>query len=155
MSVVTVEIGIDAPPEQVFAYCMDPARTPEWVTIVRAIHAVDSGPVRIGFRMGQTLCLRGVRFKVDWRLTALDAPWFARWEGRGPARSKAITENRLSEAPGGGTAFAYRNEFKTPFGPLGQVASGVLVGGIPEREAIASLQHLTRQLEVPVAARTV
>jgi uncharacterized protein YndB with AHSA1/START domain len=146
VSVVTATIHIDAPPETVFAECMDPASTQEWVTIVRGVHDVDEGDLRVGFRMGQTLCLRGVKFKVAWELTALDTPWFARWEGRGPARSKAIIENRLAE-DGDGTRFDYRNEFKTPFGPLGSVASGVLVGGIPEREANASLEQLKRMVE--------
>ncbi len=145
-------IDIDAPPEVVFQICMDPAQTPEWVTIVRGIHDVDDGPLRVGFRMGQTLCLRGVKFKVAWRLTALDAPGYARWEGRGPARSTAIIEDRLSANDAGGTRFDYRNAFKTPFGPLGQVASGVLVGGISEREATASLARLKRLVETRVAA---
>ena len=41
----------------------------------------------------------------------------------------------------------YRNEFKTPFGPLGSVASRVLVGGVPEHEANASLRKLKALLE--------
>ncbi len=123
----------------------------EWVTIVRGIHDVDAGPMRVGYKMGQTLCLRGVKFKVHWTLTALDAPWFARWEGKGPARSVAIIEDRLAEQDGG-TRFDYRNEFRAPFGPLGSVASGVLVGGIPEREANASLARLKEQVEARVRA---
>ena len=147
MSVVVANVHIDAPPQRVFDYCMDPESTREWVTIVRDVHDVDAGPMRVGFRMGQTLWLRGVKFKVRWELKELDAPWFARWEGKGPAASTAIIEDRLSEAEGGGTVFDYRNEFKTPFGPLGRVASGVLVGGISEREARASLAQLKRLVE--------
>ena len=147
MSVVTAQIHIDAPPQVVFDFCMAPETTQEWVTIVRGVHDVDPGPMQVGYRMGQTLCLRGVKFKVRWTLTALDAPWYARWEGKGPAGSKAIIEDRLGEADGGGTVFDYRNEFKTPFGPLGAVASNVLVGGISEREANASLRQLKRLVE--------
>ena len=145
------KLHIDAPPQVVFDYCMDPDSTREWVTIVRGVHDVDEGPMRVGFKMGQTLCLRGVKFKVKWELKELDAPYFARWEGRGPARSTAIIEDRLAEE-GDGTRFDYRNEFKTPFGPLGSVASGVLVGGIPEREANASLARLKELVEARVRA---
>ena len=130
----------------VFDYSMSPESTLEWVTIVRGIHDVDPGPTDVGFKMGQTLCLRGVRFKVHWKLTALDAPWFARWEGRGPARSKAVIEDRLTEQDGG-TRFDYRNEFKAPLGPLGAAASRVVTGGIPEKEANASLRRLKEILE--------
>lgn len=146
MSVVVAQIHIDAPPEEVWDYVMDPGNTREWVTIVRGIGHVDSGPLRAGFRMDQTLCLRGVKFKVQWTLDELDAPRFARWEGKGPARSKALIEDRL-EAADGGTRFDYRNEFKSPLGPLGAAASRALVGGIPEKEANASLQQLKALLE--------
>lgn len=150
MSVVTAQIDIAASPQQVWEFVMDPGRVLEWVTIARGVGHVDDGPLREGFRMDQNLCLRGVTFKVKWKLDDFDAPRFARWEGRGPARSSAVTENRLS-AHDGGTRFDYRNEFKTPFGPLGAAASKVLVGGISEREAHASLQKLKQILETEYA----
>ena len=147
MSLVVAQIDIAAPPEVVWDTAMDPARTTDWVTIARGVDRVDEGPLRPGFRMDQALCLRGMNFHVKWRLDEVDAPWFARWKGKGPARSKALIENRLHERDGGGTHFEYRNEFKAPFGPLGSVASGALVGGVPEREARASLQRLKQLLE--------
>jgi carbon monoxide dehydrogenase subunit G len=146
VSVVVATIHIDAPPQAVWDMVMDPARTVEWVTIACQVEQVDDGPLREGFRMDQTLCLRGVRFKVKWSLEKLDEPWVAKWEGRGPARSTARIENRLSERDGG-THFDYRNEFKAPMGPLGAIASKAVVGGIPDREANASLQRLKQILE--------
>jgi len=145
-SVVTAQIDIAASPQEVFDYAMAPENTPEWVTIVREVDGVDEGPLRKGFHMGQTLCLRGVPFHVRWTLTALEGPAFARWEGRGPARSRAVIENRL-RAHEGGTRFDYRNEFHTPFGALGAVAGRALMGGIPEREATSSLQRLKEIVE--------
>ena len=47
----------------------------------------------------------------------------------------------------GGTRFEYENEFKAPMGPLGAAASRALVGGVPEREAQASLKQLKALLE--------
>lgn len=146
MSSVSVGIDIDAPREAVWAFAMDARSTLRWVTIVRAVGAVDPGPLREGFRMEQTLALRGVPFHVRWTLVELDAPRFARWEGKGPARSKAIIEDRLTERDGG-THFEYSNEFRAPFGPLGSVASRTVVGGIPEKEAVASLMRLKAILE--------
>jgi carbon monoxide dehydrogenase subunit G len=146
MSLVVATIDIDAPPQAVWDMVMDPARTLEWVTIARKVDHVDDGPLHEGFRMDQTLCMRGVRFKVKWSLEELDEPWRAKWEGRGPARSTASIDNRLSERDGG-THFDYRNEFKTPGGLVGAVASEAIVGGIPDREANASLQRLKQILE--------
>jgi len=146
VSVVTASIDIDAPLREVWDYVMDPLHYGDWVTIVDAVTNVDRGPLRRGFRMDQTLHLRGVRFKVRWKLEVVEAPARARWEGSGPARSRAVTEHRLSSR-NGLTHFDYRNEFRTPFGPFGAVASKVIVGGIPEKEARASLARLKQILE--------
>src|SRR5688500_14263714 len=119
---------------------MDPGRTLEWVTIAREVGETSNGPMKAGYKMDQKLCLRGVNFWVHWQLEEVDAPWFARWEGRGPARSKAVIEDRLTEVDGG-TRFDYRNEFKAPLGPLGAAASRGVTGGMPEQEANAALQR--------------
>jgi uncharacterized protein YndB with AHSA1/START domain len=146
MSTVEVSIDIAAPVEDVWAAAMDPQRTLEWVTIAREVGESDDGPLRKGFQMAQKLCLRSVPFWVHWELKEVDAPHYARWEGHGPMRSKAVIEDRL-EAVNGGTRFRYRNEFKAPLGPLGAAAQKIVAGGVPEREAHDSLARLKALLE--------
>src|SRR5688572_17650392 len=146
MSLVVAQIDIAASPQDVWDVAMDPDRTLEWVTIAREVGETTNGPLKVGSRMDQKLCLRGVNFWVHWELKELDAPYFARWEGKGPARSKAIIEDRLAERDGG-THFDYRNEFKAPLGPLGAAASRVVTGGVPEKEANASLRRLKALIE--------
>jgi len=140
MSEVITSITIDAPPEKVWDVIMDPHRFGEWVTIHRKLDSASDG------EMVQTLCLRGVNFHVRWELEACEVPTHAVWKGRGPARSHAETEYRLTPVDGG-TRFAYRNEFKAPLGPLGAFASRALVGGLPEREAKATLRNLKELVE--------
>jgi hypothetical protein len=152
MDAVEVDLHIAASPQEVWDFSMDPWRTTDWVTIVRRVERADDGPLEPGYRMDQRLCLRGVPFTVHWKLAEVHAPLYARWEGRGPARSKAIIENRL-EPEVGGTLFVYRNAFRTPFGALGAVASQALVGGVPKREACASLERLKAALEGGVDER--
>jgi uncharacterized protein YndB with AHSA1/START domain len=151
MDAVEVDLHIDAPPQVVWDYALDPNSNPEWVTIVQRVEHADEGPLRPGYRMAQRMCLRGVPFTVTWELKELDAPHYARWEGRGPARSRAVIEDRL-EPEDGGTHFVYRNGFHTPLGPLGALASKALVGGVPRREAHASLQRLKEIVERRAAA---
>ena len=141
MSEVVTSIDIKASPETVWAIATDPARLDDWVTIHRGLGDHDGGKARRGFEMVQTLCLRGVNFHVKWELDTCSEPHHAEWKGRCPARSHAETEYRLT-AIDGGTRFDYRNEFKAPLGPLGAVASRALVGGVPAREANASLKRL-------------
>jgi len=147
MSVVAADIHIDAPVETVWATIMDPHRFGDWVTIHRHVDCADAGPPRKGMEMHQTLCLRGANFKVKWKLGTCDEPRKAEWVGKGPMGSNASTIYELSPASDGGTDFHYVNEFKAPGGPLGAVASRVLVGGVPEREAKASLERLRALLE--------
>jgi hypothetical protein len=151
MSVVVAEIDIAAPIDEVFRLAMDPRRTLQWVTIARAVKDVRGDPATAGFHMKQQLCLRGVPFWVEWNLVEVDAPRFARYEGRGPMRSKAFIESRLSER-NGVTHYLYRNEFKAPLGPLGSAGERVLAGGIPEREARESLEALKALAESRVRA---
>ena len=145
-SVVEASIDIDAPPERVWAVVMDPVRLEDWVTIHRRLADVSDRPLKRGSTLKQTLCLRGANFNVRWTVTQYEEGRCAKWEGKGPARSKAETEYRLSP-DGGGTRFDYRNEFKAPLGPLGSVASRALMGGVPEREAHATLRKLKSVVE--------
>ena len=146
MTLVTASIDIDAPREKVFDTMLDPARLNEWVTIHRRVNDADGGRPREGYEMEQILCLRGVNFKVKWKLTECEPGRSATWEGRGPAHSYARTAYRLSDR-NGGTHFEYENEFKAPGGILGKAASRVLVGGQPQKEANLSLKQLKGLLE--------
>jgi carbon monoxide dehydrogenase subunit G len=139
-SAVETTIDIAAAPEAVWAVVMDTERLGDWVTIHRRLEE------HTDTTMNQVLCLRGVSFHVKWELASSERPTHAVWKGKGPARSRAETEYTL-EAIDGGTRFVYRNEFKAPLGPLGAVASRALVGGVPEREANASLQRLKKLVE--------
>jgi carbon monoxide dehydrogenase subunit G len=141
VSEVSTSIDIDAPVQEVWEVVMDPHRLGDWVTIHRRLVSSSDD------EMEQVLCLRGANFKVKWHLEQRTAPHHAEWHGRGPARSHAETEYNLTENGRGGTRFDYRNEFKAPLGPLGAVASRALVGGLPAREADASLKRLKRLVE--------
>jgi carbon monoxide dehydrogenase subunit G len=146
MSLVTVSIHIDAPPADVWNMVMDPTCLGAWVTIHRKLVRADDGPPRVGYTMDQQIQLRGVSLEVHWTLVDCRAGERAVWKGRGPARSRAHSEYLLS-AEDGGTRFDYRNEFRSPLGPVGAVVSRALVGGIPEREATRTLERLRAHLD--------
>jgi hypothetical protein len=141
VSDVHTVIEIPASPEDVWRVVMDPERLGDWVTIHLHLHAHDPWPPRTGSHMDQTLALRGTPFKVHWTLADMEDARLAVWHGKGPARSRATTEYRLTPTDEG-THFDYRNSFKAPFGPLGAVASRAVVGDMPLREANASLARL-------------
>ncbi|HEX3804106.1 MAG TPA: SRPBCC family protein [Solirubrobacteraceae bacterium] len=147
MSTVHVQIQIDAPPSAVWDTVMDPNRLPEWVTIHRSVKVKSADPREEGARMDQVLHILGVSFKVHWTLDSVIVPREAEWHGRGPALSRALIRYKLTGEPGGPTTFDYVNEFHPPGGPLGSVASKVLIGHVPEREAHDSLARLKQLIE--------
>jgi uncharacterized protein YndB with AHSA1/START domain len=147
MSTVNVKTRIDAPIGEVWDTVMNPHLFKDWVTIHRAVSQVSSEPLKSGSTMVQTLSLRGVHFRVHWTLVDVEYPRRARWEGQGPAHSRAVIRYQLAEDGDGATTFEYTNEFKAPGGVLGTVASRVIVGGVSEREAHNSLARLKALLE--------
>lgn len=148
MSVVRSSIVIAAPAEAVWAVVMDPRRFAEWVSIHREVRDISDGPPRQGARMEQVLHLRGADIRVRWLLVECAPPRYARWEGRGPARSSAHIEYRL-EGVEGGTRFDYQNRFDAPLGAIGALASRTVMGQIPQREADRSLAALRALIESP------
>jgi uncharacterized protein YndB with AHSA1/START domain len=147
MTKVQAEITIAASPARVWETVMDPARLRDWVTIHRSVKVRSEDPTREGARMDQVLHLRGVPFKVHWTLESVRPPREAEWHGRGPALSHALIHYRLIANGDGTTTFVYTNEFSAPGGHLGNVASRVVIGHTPEREARNSLDRLKEIVE--------
>jgi carbon monoxide dehydrogenase subunit G len=146
MSAVRSSVVIAAPAPTVWAVVMDPQRFAEWVTIHREVRAVSPGPPREGARMEQILHLRGADIRVRWLLVECNPPWHARWEGRGPARSQAHIDYRLTTTPEG-TRFDYQNELRAPLGAVGAFASRAVMGAVAQREADRSLAALRELIE--------
>jgi uncharacterized protein YndB with AHSA1/START domain len=147
MSTVEETIKINAPIQRVWDTVMDPSRFEDWVTIHRSVKSTSPQPFEQGSTMDQVLSLRGVNFTVHWALTEVNPPRNACWEGRGPAHSRALIRYQLIPDDDNATSFSYTNEFHPPGGPLGNMASRVIVGGLSEREAHKSLSRLKNLLE--------
>ena len=147
MSTVAAEITIHAPIERVWETIMDPNRLGDWVTIHKSVENFPRPPLRRGATMDQAMSVRGVTFRVHWRLAAVTAPFEARWEGAGPAHSDAVIRYALSSDESDQTTFQYVNEFHPPGGRLGSVAGRFIVGATSEREAHHSLVRLKTLLE--------
>lgn len=147
MSKVHLTTKIHAPVDRVWETVMDPYCLEDWVTIHRSVEDVSSRPLRKGSTMEQVLQLRGVSFRVHWKLVDVNSPNHAEWVGEGPAHSHARIRYQLSADGDNATQFEYINEFTAPGGRLGTVASRVIVGATSEREAQKSLKRLKALLE--------
>ena len=109
----------------------------------------DDGPlVKVGFHMDQSCTCAGCadQGRVDARQEVRRAVLSRAGRARGRRGRKAIIEDRLARRATG-THFEYRNEFQTPFGPMGAIAAKAVMGGIPGPEANASLAALKGLIE--------
>jgi uncharacterized membrane protein len=147
MSSVSRKVEINAPLQRVWDTIMNPNCFSDWVTIHKSVSNVSDSPLREGSTMDQELSIHGLSFSVHWTLTSIDSPCAARWEGGGPARSTAIIGYALKSVGDQRTIFEYTNEFRTPGGKLGVMASRMIVGATSEREADKSLSRLKALLE--------
>lgn len=147
MATVNATINIQAPIEQVWNVIMDPNRFGDWVTVHRAVRDVSDSPMRRGSTMEQWIHVRGVTFRVHWKLVAIEEPHAAQWEGLGPAHSMARIGYELKRADDGSTVFDYTNEFHPPGGRVGNMAGRLIVGAASEREAHNSLARLKALIE--------
>jgi uncharacterized membrane protein len=147
MSLVHVKIRIEAPVQRVWDTIMDPSQLGKWVTIHRGVRDVSSDPTRKGATMEQVMHMRGLNFHVRWTLVDVNAPMHAEWEGHGPAHSRARIRYELQSDNDDATEFEYFNEFTTPGGRLGNVATQMIVGEASDREARKSLEKLKKLLE--------
>ena len=138
---VRESIVIEAPPERVWEVVMDPSQLERWVTTHDSYEGAGPGALEAGDEFTQRLRLAKKSFEVHWRVVEAEAPRLARWAGDGPAGSSANVVYRL-EGVGGGTRFAYENEFALPGGALGKAAGAVLAAAPGGREARRSLERL-------------
>jgi uncharacterized protein YndB with AHSA1/START domain len=139
-------IVLAAEPRRVWDTVMDPAQLESWVTTHESYEGAPAGALSVGDEFTQKLRLAGKSFKVHWRVVEAKAPTLARWEGDGPAGSRANVVYRLN-ADDGGTRFEYENEFALPGGVLGKAAGGLLSAAPGGREARRSLERLRTLLQ--------
>ncbi|MGH2461407.1 MAG: SRPBCC family protein [Chloroflexota bacterium] len=72
---VRLRQAIAAPPDVVFAYLTNLARSPEWDPAVKQVTPMTRGPLRKGTVLRGTLDVAGETYHVDDEVTELDPPW--------------------------------------------------------------------------------
>jgi carbon monoxide dehydrogenase subunit G len=143
MAGVSRTVVIPRPPEEVFGWLLDADRVPRWMSGVSSYEV--TGPLGPGSRVRQRLEVSGQTVDVDMEIVRYEPPRAA--ETRFETNGIDVVNVYTLEGDGDGTRFSYENEFKPPGGFIGNAASRVLVGGVPQREANRSLQRLKALLE--------
>jgi carbon monoxide dehydrogenase subunit G len=139
------ETHIAAPPKRVYEVVMDPRRLTDWVSIHDSLEEAPEGKLEKGSTLTQKLRLAGRAIKVRWTVVEDEPCRSVKWEGKGPAHSRAAVTYSFDEEEGG-TNFVYCNEYHLPGGPLGAMA-GPAVKRVTGREVDKTLENLKQLLE--------
>jgi len=115
-----VEIDIDRPPEDVFAFLTDISRLPDWQG--SAASAEAEGPLAVGARIRETRRFLGREYKVVHEVTAYDPP--QRFDVRSVEGPIPLSVRHTLEPSGGGTRLEAVGE-ANPKGLLRFAAGGV------------------------------
>ena len=118
------EIVIAAPPERVFAYLAQPARTPEWSPNVQSVRLTSEGPIGVGSTTESVVKALGTTQRAVGRCTVFDPPRRLVIESQTNLGAKTVNETQLVP-DGEGTRLRAKLDYTLPGGALG----GGLLGG--------------------------
>jgi len=114
MSLFITTIGIQAPPDRVWAVVCDVERWPEWTSSVTNLQRLDPGPLAVGSR---ARILQPKLRPAVWQVTELDeARKSFVWVSRNPG--VRVTAWHLVETDGAGSKATLSLEFSGLLGPL-------------------------------------
>ena len=128
MTVIYLELSIAAPRERVFdlSRSVDLHLVSSEATDARAVGGVTSGLLELGDEVTWEATHFWVRQRLTSRITAFDRPSYFRDSMVAGAFRRFDHDHRF-EAAGGGTLLRERFDFDAPCGPLGSVASLVVL----------------------------
>lgn len=143
---VETSAELAATPEEIWSVVMDPHRLERWVTTHEGLEGEVPDRLEQGSTFAQRLKL-GRSFTVTWEVVECDRPRRVRWEGRGPAGSRAQVSYELGSLGEARTRFTYQNRFELPGGALGRLAGRAVGDHLARREAERSLANLKTLVE--------
>jgi len=134
----SVNVQIDAPPEQVWVVMSDVERWHEWTPTITSVRRTNAGPFRIGARA------RVHQPKLppaDWVVTALEEGRAFDWESRAPG-VRVLGCHRVDPLPAG-SRVTLSIQYSGPIGTL----LGRMIGGISRRYIALEADGLKRRVE--------
>lgn len=144
MSHVTATIHVDASPEVVFDLVADPARGPEWQTLVTEIGAVAGRPGGIGSSYVGYYRVAGRRVEGRFVMTAAERPTLL--QVAGTTRGGWVRWTTIVEPAGEGSVVRASLEYELPGEILGSVL-GLLTGTRLDQEVKRTYINLKRVAE--------
>lgn len=132
---------VACPPQRVFDVLTDVERLAEFSDMTIEVRNGPGRKVEVGDRFEQRMRLLGKELDTEWTVVEIDAPSQLRFEGTGPAGSRATLVERLAP-DGNGTKVELDVDYDLPLGVLGDAVDAVYLHGKNEEQADEILAKL-------------
>lgn len=152
MSHLSTRIHVDAPPDRVFDIVADPARSPEWQTLIAEMGDIAGRPGGVGSSYTGYYRVAGRKLESRFVITASERPRLH--QSAGTTRGGWARWTTMIDPEGAGSAVTISLEYELPGEIVGSMF-GLLTGNRLEHEFRQTYEGLRRLAErEAVSART-
>ncbi len=124
MTILTVEVEVNAPAERVWAVVADPRNLTEWDRHIAAVHGVPVDGLKRGTEYDTEIRFMGVRVNVHADVIEIEPPRYSKIRLRGLL--DATVETGLEPLDGGRTTLRHQVDYRFRGGPLGDLGARVV-----------------------------
>jgi uncharacterized protein YndB with AHSA1/START domain len=144
MSHLSASLHVDAPPTAVFELVADPARSPEWQTLLVDMGEISGRPGGVGSSFVGYYRVAGRKLTVRFVVTAAERPTL--FQINGTTTGGWARWTTMLEPAGGGCTVSVKLEYELPGEIVGSLF-GMLTGNRLEREFRRTHDNLRRLVE--------
>jgi carbon monoxide dehydrogenase subunit G len=124
MTVLKVEVEVDAPPDRVWEVVSDPRNLKTWDRHIIAVTGVPEDGLKVGTSYETEIRFMGVRTHVAAEVLEIDPPRYAKIRLHGLL--DATVETWVEPIDGGRTKLRHRVDYRFRGGPLGDLGARVI-----------------------------
>ena len=150
MSHLSTTIHVDAPPEIVFDLIADPARAPEWQTLLASMGEISGRSGGVGSSYSGFYRVAGRRIQARFVVTAAERPRIH--QAAGTARGGWVRWTTFIDPAGGGADVRVALEYELP-GEIVRSVLGALTGTRVQRAFHRTYANLKRVAEAEASGR--
>jgi carbon monoxide dehydrogenase subunit G len=121
VSVIEVEVEIDAPPDRVWEVVSDPRNLPRWDRRITAVRGVPRDGLREGNRYTTEIRFMGARISAESEVVEFRPPGYAKVRVSGVM--DALVETWVKPAGTDGSILRHRVDYRLRGGPLGEIVA--------------------------------
>lgn len=134
-------VQVPAPPEQAWRTASDLSRLGEWLSLHEDWRGDVPAELAVGTELTSVVSVKGMRNRVNWRITSYEPPASLSLKGDGVGGTKVSFELAI-RPDGSGSQVSFDADFSGPMvmGPIGMTVKRALRGEI--RNSVAKLAKL-------------